>query len=280
KRIELFKSRIQVLKDLRRDSYDYVVNFEPKQTIKMRILSSLLRAKEKIGIYTSKKIPTFYHQSVFFPSQESEFILYKTIGKILGCGNLDLSFPFFHPTKEEENRVIKLLPNTGRMMIGIHPGCGQRLSYKRWSKERFAELSRRLILKKNASILIFGGHDEVRLAETIIEKADSDHIYNLAGKFTIRETVAAVARCSRFISNDSGLMHLSAAMGLPVIALFGPSSSIKNAPVGEKYQLLCGDGCELSNNQMCPECRQAWESESKIPRCLENLKVETVMDLI
>lgn len=280
KRIDLLKSRIQVLQDLRRNSYDYAINVEQVQTLRVKILMFMLKAKKKIGINTSKGFPHCYDQSVVFSPLQSEFDVYKTIGKMVGCWDSDLSFPFFHLTEQENEQVKKLLPNTERTIIGIHPGCGQRLSYKRWAKERFVELSRRLISEKNATVLIFGGKDEILLAETIKGKVNSDHVYNMAGKFTIRETAAAVCVCSKLISNDSGIMHLSSAMGVPVIALFGPSSSIKNAPVGDNCQLLCGQGCEVGNNQLCPECRQAWESDSRIPRCLENLKVETVMDAI
>jgi len=278
--VRLFKSRMSVLQELRRDLYDSVINFEQKQTAKLMIFMAMMKAKEKIGINTSGKFLNLYHRSIVFSSQQSELGLYRDIGKILGYGSLDLSLPLFHPTKEEEERVTELLPDGNRTMIGIHPGCGKVLLYKRWPKGRFAELSRRLVMERDASVLLFGGPDEVRLGEYIVEKANTDHIYNMAGKFTIRETAAAVARCSKFISNDSGIMHLTAAMGVPVIALFGPSSSIKNAPVGENHQILCGKGCDAGSNEMCPECRQAWKSESKTPRCLEDLKVETILDVI
>ena len=280
KGIKLVKSRMRLLQDLRRDLYDSVINFEQKQTAKLMIFMTMLKAKEKIGINTSGKFLNPYHRSIIFSPQQPESSLYRNIGKILDCGSFNVSFPFFHPTKEEEERMTELLPDENRTMIGIHPGCGKALLYKRWPKERFAELSCRLVTERDVLVLLFGGPDEVRLCEYIVEKANTDHIYNMAGKFTIRETAAAVARCSKVVSNDSGIMHLTAAMGVPVIALFGPSSSIKNTPVGENYQLLCGKGCDAGSNEMCPECRQAWKSESKTPRCLEDLKVETILDII
>ena len=281
KGIKLFKSRICVLQDLRRDLYDRIINFEQTQTAKIMIFMAMMKAKEKIGINTHDKFFDPYHRSITFsPQQQSESGLYRDIGKILSCGDFHLPFPFFHPTKEEEERVTELIPDGSRTMIGIHPGCGEMLIYKRWPKERFAELSRRLVMERDASVLIFGGSTEVRLGEYIVEKANTDHIYNMAGKFTVRETAAAVARCSKVVSNDSGVMHLTAAMGVHVIALFGPSSSIKNAPVGENHQLLCGKSCDAGSNEMCPECRQAWKSELKTPRCLVNLKVETILDVI
>ena len=280
KGLKLVKSQMRLLRDLRRNIYDRVINFEQTQTGKLMSFMTMLKAKEKIGINTSGKFLDPYHRSIIFSPQQSESVLYRNIGKILDCGSFDMSFPFYYPTKEEEERVTELIPDEGRTMIGIHPGCSEEMIYKRWPKERFAELSRRLVMERDASILIFGGPSEVHLGEAIVEKASTDHIYSMAGKFTIRETAAAVARCSKFISNDSGIMHLTAAMGVPVIALFGPSSSIKNAPVGKNRRILCGSGCDVGSNEMCTECRQAWKSESKTPRCLEDLKVETILDII
>ena len=280
KGIELFKSRISVLKDIRGKFYDRAINFEQTQTLNSIILMFMIKAKEKIGINAVGKLRSPYHYSVTFSPQQSESDLYKGIGELSGCGSFHLSFPFFSLAEDDVNRVSELLPNKNRTIIGIHPGSGVKMLYKRWPKERFAELSHRLVTEKGVSVVIFGGHREIALGEAILKQSNTDHIYNLAGKLTIRETAAAVIHCSRIISNDSGIMHLAAAMGVSVISLFGPTSAIKNAPVGENNRLLCGPGCCVSSNEMCPECHQAWESESKIPHCLENLKVEAVLDAV
>ncbi len=110
-------------------------------------------------------------------------------------------------------------------LVAIHPGAGGYSRARIWPAEGFAEVARDLISSRDASIIILGGPDEVETAanlETLI--SDAERVLNLAGRTTIHETAAVIELCNLFVGNDSGPMHIAAAVKTPVVAIFGPSN--------------------------------------------------------
>ncbi len=95
--------------------------------------------------------------------------------------------------------------------------------FKAWSPTRFADLALRLLKTFPCSILLGGSSDEREIAETIKKEAQSLPIV-LAGETTVRQYAAILQRCSLFIGNDNGPMHMASALGVPVVGLFGPSN--------------------------------------------------------
>jgi heptosyltransferase II len=107
----------------------------------------------------------------------------------------------------------------GDFVIGINPGAAYG-SAKRWYPDRFAAAGKELAQKWQAKLLIFGGPGEVAIAGDI-EGALQGHCLNVAGTLNVRELMALIERCNFFISNDSGPMHIAAAFGVPLVAVFG-----------------------------------------------------------
>jgi heptosyltransferase-2 len=118
----------------------------------------------------------------------------------------------------------------GRMLIGIHPGCSGKLERKRWSSENFREFISTLLSKYPLQIILFGGEDDQKISSDIKNGFPDNQVFSLVSRLPIRQTAACIAECDLFISNDSGLMHVAAAVKTPTIALFGASSVEKNAP--------------------------------------------------
>ncbi len=114
--------------------------------------------------------------------------------------------------------------NRASPLVAIHPGAGAYSRARIWPIERFAEVAKKLIKLHNASIIVLGGPDEVKAAATLQRQVSSPAVYNLAGSTSIHETAAIIERCSLFLGNDSGPMHIAAAVGTPVVAVFGPSN--------------------------------------------------------
>lgn len=128
----------------------------------------------------------------------------------------------------------KLLAQLGlgseRPLLGVHPGCDRINALKRWPVERFAAVINQVVSSGRADAIVFLGPDDMDLRPA------------LEGQFASRvpiicsegfEFVAAlIGCCHAFLSNDSGLMHVAAALGVPVVAIFGPTDTVKNTPVG------------------------------------------------
>lgn len=113
---------------------------------------------------------------------------------------------------------------------------------KMWPGERFAELALRLTAENGplpqARIAVFGGPDERLQANPVLAALPRDRRIDLVGKVDILTAAACLQRCALYVGNDSGLMHLAAAVGLPTLGLFGPSDERSYGPWGSKAAFL------------------------------------------
>ncbi|MGA0314291.1 MAG: glycosyltransferase family 9 protein [Alphaproteobacteria bacterium] len=115
---------------------------------------------------------------------------------------------------------------------------------KIWPGARFVELADALTKKngtfENAKVAIFGGPGEEALAKPILD-ALGDQAVDFVGNLTITETAAFLKKCKVFVGNDSGLMHMSAALGVPTVGLFGPSMPEHYGPWGPHARSVRSD---------------------------------------
>lgn len=159
--------------------------------------------------------------------------------------------------KEWAHKVSEIC--NGRPIVGLHPGCSMALQEKRWPPERFAELIHRLKAEAGVYPILFGGPDDKDIAQIIMSRLNCE-VPNYVNRLPIMETAAAIANCDVFITNDSGLMHLAAAVNTPVIALFGGTSVTKSMP--QVYPRIILDGTKTGGD---------------VERPIMNIKVEHVV---
>jgi ADP-heptose:LPS heptosyltransferase len=112
--------------------------------------------------------------------------------------------------------------NWAPLRIAIHPGSGAAPGQKRWPIDRFAEVARLLVARTGAQIIVAGGPAEVALAMQL-SRAIGPAAVSLAGRLNLRQSMALFAACDLFIGNDSGPLHLAAAVGTPVVGVYGPT---------------------------------------------------------
>jgi heptosyltransferase-2 len=107
--------------------------------------------------------------------------------------------------------------NAETPLLGICPGAKH--FTKRWPEERFTALAD-MLLAEGYDIAVFGGEDEARTAASL-HALHPDRVHNCCGRLSLMETAAAMEHCQTVFCNDSGLMHMAAAMDVPVVAVFG-----------------------------------------------------------
>jgi heptosyltransferase-2 len=112
--------------------------------------------------------------------------------------------------------------------IGVSPGAAYG-GAKRWLPERFAEAACELSRQLDADIALFGSAAERDLCAAIAEKAGT-RAHNLAGETSLREYIDLAAACTVYLTNDSGPMHIAAALGVPSVAVFGATNHITTGP--------------------------------------------------
>ena len=120
-------------------------------------------------------------------------------------------------------------------LIAIHPGSP--IALKRWMPERYAELADWLIAQKRAQILYVGVKDEIPIITEIQALMRGESI-NIAGKTTLSQLASILPTCNVFIGNDSGPMHLAAAVGTQTVGLYGPGDPTRFGPAGAKCQTI------------------------------------------
>ena len=134
-----------------------------------------------------------------------------------------------------------------RMLIGIHPGGNW--EYKLWDARNYAQVASTLAEKLNAAILLFAGPNERELQAQVAEMMDVPPI--LVKTDDLRHLAALISACSVYIGNDTGPMHIAVAVGTPVIALFGSTNHHRSGPYGEKHTVV-QNGINLSCNPCHP----------------------------
>ena len=144
-------------------------------------------------------------------------------------------------------------------LIGIHPG-GSSFD-KRWPEKQYAALADRLAEHYNATILLLRGPKEAELVQNIQEAMQS-HAITYAPE-TIRELGALLSCCNIVICNDSGPMHLAAALDVPTVAIFGPTDHVVWHPLNEKATIVRRDmPCWPCSPR---KCKIGWECTKKLP---------------
>jgi len=149
------------------------------------------------------------------------------------------SLPAFHYSGAVRDRASERLKRLGldrAFLLGIAPGAAYGTA-KRWPAERFAEAADRILKRTDGTALIFGGLGEAEAAFRVREAMTSPAV-SLAGETDLAEAAALIARCRLFLTNDSGLMHVASAVGVPLVAVFGSTNPVTTSPRGGPVRLI------------------------------------------
>jgi heptosyltransferase-2 len=121
-------------------------------------------------------------------------------------------------------------------MVGINPGATYGPA-KQWPLDRYAQLADKIQTFTGGRIIIFGGPNDKNLGGNISQRMQHRPI-DLSGKTSLGEAMALIERCDLFITNDSGLMHVAAALDVPLIAVFGSTNSIATGPLSQNSRIV------------------------------------------
>ncbi len=169
------------------------------------------------------------------------------------------------------DRAEQTLVATGARPGGLRIAFATGAAYgtaKCWPADRYAALATRLIAEFGADVVLFGAASERDVSARVAAGIPQGGI-NLAGRSAIGELPALFARCHLFIGNDSGAMHVAAAVGLPVVAIFGPTDPHGTAPVTPQLTIVQQRvACSPCFLRHCPLDH----------RCMTRVSVDAVLD--
>jgi len=282
----LFSLKWFVLKNYRK--YDIVIDME--EYLRISAILAFFLSKYRIGYSHGVRSLTYSKRVKYNDKQHASktfFDLVKALG-VKGTAKLE-KLNYTGTDKKVIDLALKY-SNVKKQhkIIGIAPGAAESSKSRRWSPEKFAELIETLCSRrKNVKIILVGAAYERKLNEHIINIIESKRIQrnvlNFAGKFNLRQTFYLISKCKVFIGNDSGPMHIAAAMNVKTIGLFGPNLPLRFAPLNKKsisiYKKMPCSPCINVHKGQVPECFYS-EASRDYQKCMKAIKIKDVLKII
>lgn len=228
--------------------------------------------KKRIGFEGNLRTPLLTTAIPFPKERETQHLVltYKALLEPLGIP-VSATPPRLYVAPEEYHAAQELLKLYGinpktNIIVGINPGAAYG-SAKCWLPERFQEVTRKLLENPNVYVVYFGDPAGAPLVNDIC-KDMPERVVNLAAKTTIRELMALIQCCSIFLTNDSGPMHIAAALGTRLLALFGSTNDTKTGPFPQGMVIHKHVECSPCYKRTCPIDF----------RCMTRIEVDEVYD--
>lgn len=245
-------------KNLKDRKYDVCIDLSG--ILRSGLMAWLSRAPVRIGFKESDEgSPLFYTHKIHGSMQIHAIDRYLEIARFMGCPTDTVEYPFapFDPDPD----ILKTLPDR---YIVMSPSAGKPAN--RWHADRFGELASRFDLP----VVVIAGAAEADVADEVVRHSNGRAI-SVAGQTGLKDLLAVIAKSSFFICNDTGPMHIAAALNIPVFAIFGPANPIRTGPYGNIHTVI----------QESMECIPCY---AKKPcshfNCMEALTVDRVYDII
>ncbi|MDX9714058.1 MAG: lipopolysaccharide heptosyltransferase I [Dissulfurispiraceae bacterium] len=263
KKISRLRQTVFELKDifrsLRNEKYDLAIDLQG--LFRSGVMMKAALAPVRIGFKEAREGSCFFYTHKVMGGRNIHAVdRYLRIAAELGCDISDPQFPMPDIQETENVRSIKQL--TGRYSV-IIPGA--RKEANKWPADRYAELGSRL--KKN--FLVIGGRADEGLCKKI-EDQSSGFARSIAGKTDLLELAAIIRSADYVVSNDTGPMHIAAAFGIPVVAIFGPANPVRTGPYGSGHVIV----------QSGLDCAPCYKRRCRDPECMTAITVDMVYDAV
>ena len=255
-------TQFQFYSELRREQFQLVVAMQTAMW--SHLIAVLSGAPYRLGRYQKRFKSTLTHAwRGKYPKGETHEVDRNLELIRLICNGEGKRKLIFHLLPDEiaaeKARITSWGIGGESSLIGIHPG-GSSFD-KRWPEKQYAELADRLAHHYNATILLLRGPGEEALTDNIQKAMQSAAIIHAPE--TIRELAALLSCCDLVICNDSGPMHLAAALDVPTIAIFGPTDHVAWHPLSENASIVRRDmPCWPCSAH---KCKIGWECTKKLP---------------
>jgi lipopolysaccharide heptosyltransferase II len=269
------RGRLRLVAALRRERFDLAVLFQ--KAFDAAALAFLAGVRHRVGYATDRR-SFLLTQALDPPPADTHHVeIFLGIARTLGC-RIDDPFPAFHLTQEDRRTARALLAEAGLIghapLVAVHAGASK--EPRAWHGDRFAELGRRLARRHGARVILLGSAAEREQLQRIAAALPPGTAFVPASAPPMKVTGAVLEACHLFVGNDSGPMHVAAALGVPTLGIFGPGSPRRTAPVAGRGRVIV-----VSKDYPCSPCRQNFFREcppSPVgkPFCLEEVRVEEV----
>jgi ADP-heptose:LPS heptosyltransferase len=284
-------SALKFLLSLRRERYDISFNTHPQSRIHYRVVAGLIGARTRLShrydnaslldsLLTHRACPQDYSRHAI----ENNVALLELIGlqPRLSPHGYEL---FLTPADHEwAERFLGERKLTGKTLLGVHVGSGgtKNLALRRWPLAHFIALIQQLTrARPDVGILLFGGPDEERDHARVLAETDATRVFQPLTQ-NVRQAAALVKRCRAFLSVDTALMHIAAAMRVPgQVVIETPTWNKPIEPHGNPFTLVKNPAVAGRNLEFYRyDGRGIRGTREEILRCMASVAVEAVFEAV
>jgi ADP-heptose:LPS heptosyltransferase len=258
----------------RRRRYDLAINFEPD--IRSNFLAWLSGAPRRVGYWSGGGGAFLTEALEYAPtthvSENARVLVARAAGHEAPPPSRSRVLPELVPPAEAKARAADRLGLARGPLLGVHVSGGR--ESKQWHLDRFASVARELAGARGATIVLTGSDDDRRMVDVVKRDLSSLRVVDASGGLDVPTLAALLERLDLFITSDTGPMHLAAAMGTPVVALFGPSQPERYGPRASLERIVRVDlPCSPCGRVRLPpeRCR------GHVPDCMDGITVSAVV---
>jgi lipopolysaccharide heptosyltransferase I len=247
------------IREIQERRFDLVIDFQG--LLRSALVTMGTRSPMRVGFANSREGSRFFYTHRVACSWEEDHAVerYLKIAGALGCPDGPVEFPL--AVDEEDRQAIeKLIPRDIPFAMMLP---GTIWPTKRWPVDKFAGLVQPLRDRFGLETVVSGGPADAELNRRVPARFD------LTGKTTLRQTIALIERADLVIANDTGPMHIAAALGRPLVAPYGPTSPLRTGPFGRQDSVI-------RINLPCSPC---YSRTCTHHSCMKWLEIEPVLRL-
>ena len=259
---------VEVIKKMRSRAYDLAIDFQG--LVKSAALARLSGAKKVAGFgraaLRERFASSFYTDQVDVP--EGLHVVRKNlaIAAAMGAPADALEFPIGEVSSES---VASFVAADSRPFALINPGAAW--PNKRWPPDRLGSVAKQIFNRHNLPSVVMWGPGEQGEAETVAQA--SAGAARLAPPTGLKELIALARHAKLIVSGDTGPLHIASALGVPAVALFGPTDPLRNGPWDPRdISISLYDSCDCHYQRQCSRATAEW--------CLGKVTVEQVVEAI
>ena len=252
---ESFPALVRTAVSWRRRAYDVAINFEPD--IRTNLLLALSGARWKAGWTTGGGGALLDRGRAYDTGAHTSANLRQLVADVFSVQPSPSNLPLLVLPDRTREHAAHRLGRTGRPLAGVHVSGG------------------RLVKHDGARILLTGSAGDRAMVDQVKAVLSADDVIDVAGEASLLELAALIERCDVFVTGDTGPMHLAAAVGTPIVAVFGPSDPRRYAPTGPADRVIRID-------LPCSPCNRIRRPPDPcvgiIPACLTGIPSDRVYD--
>ena len=261
---------LSAIQELRANKYDVAIDLQG--LIKSAALARASGAARVIGFtsrYARERLASWFYTEAYDPGGggmyhiDEHHVVFTNLG-ILETMGITPGAPEFPIERVDSAIASDIAARTGGRYAILNPGAAWPI--KRWMPDRFAAVARELRTRRSLPSVVTWGPDEEAIARAVVDQAGGAAL--LAPKTTIADLVALSRGASLYVSGDTGPAHIAAAVGTPIVGIFGPTRPSRNGPWSAADVTV-----SRSNICQCHHLRQC----RLATMCLEDIQTEEVV---